>query len=220
MNGECNGEAKLKLPKLGTVFGGMSDKCPHCDCATLALYRCKNCGQWLMAGTKEADISYRPARPDDRDFALFTFPSDTTQDDNLITINPRNGEYTGFRGEGDAGVIVQKVNRCPHCYAEHSTDEDRRPVFEPFTTGTPLTLSIVAETVLSELPPFPSPHDRPYLPARGRRLLAFSDSRQEAARLGPRLTRLHETQLVRALIVRALNVGATPSEKHPNWPNY
>src|SRR5581483_8678761 len=58
-----------------------------------------------------------------------------------------------------------------------------------------------------ELPPFPGGHNL-WLPARGRRLLAFSDSRQEAARLGPRLTRQHETQVLRAAVARSL--AATP----------
>src|SRR5947209_18372590 len=35
-------------------------------------------------------------------------------------------------------------------------------------------------------------------------MLAFSDSRQEAARLGPRLTHQHEIQLIRAAMVQCL----------------
>src|SRR5438105_2218887 len=40
---------------------------------------------------------------------------------------------------------------------------------------------------------------------RGRRMLVFSDSRQGAARLGPRLTRQHEIQLVRAAIIQCFS---------------
>ena len=43
-----------------------------------------------------------------------------------------------------------------------------------------------------------------FLPARGRRLLVFSDSRQEAARLGPRLTAQHELQVIRAAILKQI----------------
>jgi len=43
-----------------------------------------------------------------------------------------------------------------------------------------------------------------WLPAGGRRMLTFSDSRAEAARLGPRLTQQHETQIVRSALARML----------------
>ncbi|MDZ7619525.1 MAG: helicase-related protein, partial [Patescibacteria group bacterium] len=92
---------------------------------------------------------------------------------------------------------MQTIAACPGC------GEDQES-FQPFESGGPLTLAIVAETLLAELPNYPAAHNR-WLPARGRRLLAFSDSRREAARLGPRLTRQHETQLVRAAIARALS---------------
>src|SRR5262249_53766054 len=57
---------------------------------------------------------------------------------------------------------------------------------------------------LTELPEYPSVESC-WLPARGRRLLAFSDSRQEAARLGPRLTKQHELQLFRAIIAKTIS---------------
>jgi hypothetical protein len=44
-------------------------------------------------------------------------------------------------------------------------------------------------------------------------MLAFSDSRQEAARLGPRLTRQHETQLIRAAIVQSLSRNLAADEE-------
>ena len=70
-------------------------------------------------------------------------------------------------------------------------------------TTSPLALSILAETVLAGMPVYPSPANV-YLPALGRRLLAFSDSRQEAARLGPRLSAQHDEQVIRALCVEFL----------------
>jgi hypothetical protein len=74
---------------------------------------------------------------------------------------------------------------------------------KPFANTTSLPLSIFAEAAMAETPVYPT-LDNVYRPAKGRRLLAFSDSRQEAARLGPRLTEQHEGQVARALIVQAL----------------
>src|SRR5262249_40502943 len=73
-------------------------------------------------------------------------------------------------------------------------------LFDPFGTYSPLPLSILAEAAVAEMPVYPSPANV-YLPAKGRRLLAFSDSRQEAARLGPRLTTQHDEQVTRSLLV-------------------
>ena len=65
------------------------------------------------------------------------------------------------------------------------------------------TLSILAESILAELPEHSTKYNQ-WLPARGRRVLVFSDSRQGAARLGPRLTYQHEIQLIRASMVQCL----------------
>jgi DEAD/DEAH box helicase domain-containing protein len=46
---------------------------------------------------------------------------------------------------------------------------------------------------------------RDWSPAGGRRLLVFSDSRREAARLGPLLMRQHEIQMGRALLMDVLS---------------
>ena len=53
------------------------------------------------------------------------------------------------------------------------------------------------------MPEYPD-ENRVWKPARGRRLLVFSDSRAEAARLGPRLTRQHELQVFRAAVLKEL----------------
>jgi hypothetical protein len=66
--------------------------------------------------------------------------------------------------------------------------------------------------VLQGLPPFPA-DARQWLPAGGRRLLAFSDSRREAARLGPQLTRQHEYQVVRAAILEIMEGAGDTSEE-------
>jgi hypothetical protein len=82
----------------------------------------------------------------------------------------------------DATVALQRVDTCPNCGAE----DDH---FRTMQLSDGLVLPVVAETLLAALPVMPAPQ-RGWLPAGGRRLLAFSDSRARAARLGPMLTRL------------------------------
>lgn len=193
LNSECSGPSNVRLPPLGSVAAGLPEKCPCCAAAMLPLYRCTNCGEWLLAGLLDQD-RYRPASVDGGRLTFLSPHVARGDDQTTITLGTANARRSG---SGAAGLPVTIVDSCPHCNAD-------RTEFRPFSSGTPLTLAILAETVLSQLPPYPAAHNA-FLPARGRRLLAFSDSRQEAARLGPRLTRQHETQLVRAAIIHVLS---------------
>jgi DEAD/DEAH box helicase domain-containing protein len=96
----------------------------------------------------------------------------------------------------DEQVFLRLVQECPTCGAEEAD-------FRSLGLADGLALPVVAETLLAEMP-VESGRDRIWLPARGRRLLIFSDSRREAARLGPLLTRSHEIQLSRALLSKTL----------------
>ncbi len=193
LNMDCSGEKERILPPLGAVHSGAADNCRYCSAAMLLLYRCNNCGEWLLGGTLDRN-RYRAAASNESQVHYFTLDLSGAADHMSLTLSVMNAERSG---SGAAGVNVASVSHCPQC------GEDRTR-FQPFGSGPALTLAILAETLLAELPPYPAAH-KSFLPARGRRLLAFSDSRQEAARLGPRLTRQHETQLVRAAIAHSLS---------------
>ena len=200
LNTDCTG-LKTALPPLGAVAAGYHDTCEFCDSRVLSLERCRNCGEWVLA-SQDTDIGIAPAlpkvrveedntpQPGRRRLAL----KHSSADDAAMFIDPATGELRGAGAEGT--VRLFEVYECSNC---HETD------FSAFYSGTPLTLSVMAETLLSELPEFSaSGGGNGWLPAGGRRLLAFSDSRREAARLGPLLTNQHEQQLIRAAIVKAL----------------
>ena len=202
LNGGCTGPVERLLAPLGQVHGGDADHCSTCGASTLALYRCGNCGEWLLAAQKdEHDVTrLRPPVPYAPEIRYFTLRHDVAGDQ--LVIEPLTGEINGL---SSPGLQVTEVKQCPHCQEE--VKEAR-----PFASGAPLTISILAETVLAALPAYPSPNNV-FLPADGRRLLAFSDSRQEAARLGPRLGQQHETQLVRAAIIRMLELSPVVDEE-------
>ncbi|MEW6489798.1 MAG: DEAD/DEAH box helicase [Thermodesulfobacteriota bacterium] len=193
----CPAGPELRLPPFGAVGCGYSDRCPTCGGALLTLFRCKNCGDWVLGGV-HADGRYLPAPRPETPGIQFLTPQEGLARAAFL-VNGRNG---AIRGGGRGGVLLHHVRTCPSC------GEDD---FRPFHSSQALTLSVLAETVLAGLPALAAPHN-PWLPARGRRLLAFSDSRQEAARLGPGLMRQHEIQLVRAALVRCLRDSPVADE--------
>ena len=65
------------------------------------------------------------------------------------------------------------------------------------------------------MPVYPD-ESREWKPAKGRRLLCFSDSRREAARLGPLLSRQHEIQLIRAAIANTVRETQPPTIDYIN----
>ena len=210
LNAKCSNSDKLLQP-LGAVAAGYQDTCESCGSSTLSLERCRNCGEWLLAGrdTGEVIVPALPMAREDEDdsqrpqhLLLTIDPSASTNV--AVYIDSATGERRGSSAPG--AICMAKRTECPNCQAG-------KEQISSFYSGTPLTLSILAETLLAELPEFPSREGNGnWLPARGRRLLAFSDSRREAARLGPLLTNQHEQQLVRAAIVGALEESTLGDE--------
>lgn len=198
---KCNGPSNRLYPGFGSLTAGSADRCNHCGGAVLTLLRCVECGEWGLGGI-EADISLFPVAPlnDNRSESAaprqFWTPNEHP---NLkrFAIDPRTGELRG----GSNGKPIFAVENCPHCQANCSRS------WRAMSSATGTVMTVLAETVLSRLPEFPG-QNQAWMPARGRRLLAFSDSRTEAARLGPRLSRAHETQLVRAALARVLQTDA------------
>ena len=195
LNNECRGPYYLKLTDFGCVAEGLHDRCTYCQSATLSLYRCANCGKWVVAGVyDQLSASIKPV-PSLHPFQEVVFLAlEPSPDAKQFGIDVETGRYDG-RGNNRRQFYAIKF--CPSC------NDDNSENWKPFAQLPSLAISILAESVLSELPVFPAPYNR-WLPARGRRILVFSDSRQSAARLGPRLTRQHEIQLVRAAMVQYL----------------
>ncbi len=184
------------LAGFGKLLPGELDACDACGSAALALWRCDTCSRPHLAGVEVMTPDgkrYRPARwLDQRGGATIVL-----LDPAATGGQPLHLKLTGERcGKGGAAVSPAiAAEGCAGCGVALKEAV-------PLSSNSSLALSIAAETALAALPPFPGEND--CLPARGRRMLAFSDSRAEAARLGPRLTEQHENQLVRAAVLEAL----------------
>ncbi len=198
----CKADAARKLSGLGGVCADGQTRCAACGGATLSLCRCDGCGQWGLAGI-DKNGRYAPTLELDPTKAMRSlFSLEPVAGTDTLYLDPATGEETSPQVGVRLFRLEEDCPRCGEALAEH---------WRLLQSGVPLTLSVLAETALAELPPFPAASNA-WMPARGRRLLAFSDSRTEAARLGPRLTRQHELQLFRALLAQTLarNTAADP----------
>ena len=181
----------------GTLHPADVAECPHCGSGARPVLRCENCGEWALARTAAAAeaaslaASGRAPRDGDRADDPPLAPADRHPDAGPEFRIDRDGEF------GAAGVPVVPCNEgCPNCGAGTRT-------WRPVRVGDGLGVAVIAETAHAAQPAFPS-DARAWLPAGGRRMIAFSDSRSAAARLGPSLTRQHETQLARSLLARTV----------------
>lgn len=198
----CTADVARKLPGLGGVCADGQTRCADCGGATLSLCRCDGCGQWGLAGI-DKNGRYAPTLELDPTKAMRSlFSLEPVAGTDTLYLDPTTGEETSPQAGIRLSRLEENCPRCEEAIAEH---------WRLLQSGVPLTLSVLAETALAELPPFPAASNA-WMPARGRRLLAFSDSRTEAARLGPRLTRQHEVQLFRAMLAQTLarNTAAEP----------
>ena len=91
----------------------------------------------------------------------------------------------------------EEPRKCLGCGA-HSTG----PIIFRFLTGQDAPVSVLATALYQQIPPDPEISD---LPGEGRKLLIFSDSRQDAAFFAPYLEQTYQKVLHRRLILRAVD---------------
>ncbi len=58
INPTCTGDPRLQLSDFGCISEGQRDHCDYCHSAMLSLYRCENCGSWLIAGLYNTDHTH------------------------------------------------------------------------------------------------------------------------------------------------------------------
>jgi DEAD/DEAH box helicase domain-containing protein len=195
LNSKCAAPEHNRLPGGGRLVAEATERCPDCDCCMVTMCRCARCGEALIAGVTRQDgtlnLRARWGREEPPPKTEYVYAVLVTEGGKPFDLRTR--ELTDL---SDEQVFLYFVRHCPNCGA----DEDE---FRPLGLTDGLALPVVAETLLSEMPVAPR-DERIWLPAQGRRMLIFSDSRREAARLGPLLTRSHEIQLARALLNKIL----------------
>jgi Lhr-like helicase len=199
VNAACTAPEGVRSPGGGRLIADIREFCPDCGGAMLSLGRCRVCGEAVLAGVLRTSTNtlHLRSRWSDGDLeAIYKFARFSTEG---IRFDLSTRRCEG--GQGSQTVGLQFIESCPNCGA--GQDE-----FRPVGLLDTLLLPVVAETLTASMP-VASGAARLWLPANGRRLLVFSDSRREAARLGPALTNQHEIQMARALIAGVLKQGAS-----------
>jgi DEAD/DEAH box helicase domain-containing protein len=185
-------------------------QCDWCDSRMLPVLRCVGCGTCgfgAMVNPLEGKLTAFSLRPLDRVWIPAGSGEVRTETEPPTYIRWTDGAVTG---PDDDTIALVETRGCPMCDGEAedapASGIAAKGSFCDIRMESSLHTNIAAETVLLSTPPIALPF-RDKLPAGGRRLLVFSDSRQAAARLGPRLARQHATRLAQGLAVRALELA-------------
>lgn len=228
LNSQCTGPHDMRLVDIGCLQSSR-DRCVFCNHITLPVFRCKACGQWAMAGNENEETG-------DMESGLLTEASrrryylvagEFNRSLSTVLVDSETGRYgigatrllrapCPEHGESCNDPSACTQQQCPYCEtfwglaAQDEDNDERDAAIRPLRGAERLAVGVVAETVLYGMPSYPD-QTRKWKPAEGRRLLCFSDSRREAARLGPLLTRQHELQVVRSAIVDTLHNIELPS---------
>lgn len=188
-----------KIDGIGKIHHGTFYNCTTCQSPTLNLVRCSECSEHFYHGKfNDKDTLY-----------LERFFKDD--------IKSENSHILSFKESSEAIYISKDGKKCSeHDYNNKFYKHSVCPVcsneeFYGLSVSDQFLIPLVSETMLVNMPEIDK-EVNVFLPARGRRLLTFSDSRSEAARLGPLLTMQHETQLFRRLLVETIQSNVSKNQ--------
>jgi DEAD/DEAH box helicase domain-containing protein len=199
-NPTCPGKTDTPLARSDWPFGKLLlapvERCDACSGLVFELIQCSDCGSsYLYAQEVEGTrlvakafegLDQEAPEGDELSDSSATPPSTAEEflgpvmDDSVLEFDHRSGKYESAtirlgrqrRFNGKASEV-----RCWRCHAEHSTE---RPVFRALRLGASFLLRVATPTLLEHVEPAPAKSSN--LPAEGRQLITFTDSRQGTAR--------------------------------------
>ncbi len=203
--------------------------CPDCSGTVFEFGCCKRCGAVHLAGSVERDtggerFTSRAVRPDRRAWLLLDAPAETVDEDDEIlehaaAATARDALLCGRCGALHAATAAPAETApcgCPAAGLRHVRRLAARSgtpngclacgargtgMVRLFETGNEAAAAVLATALYQALPPDEELADRP---GGGRKLLAFSDSRQAAAFFAPYLESSHALVQRRRLILEGM----------------
>jgi len=183
------------IENLGKLHHGVYYNCTTCKANTLNIVKCSRCSEPFFY-----------AKFNDKNKLFFErYYKNSFKDEKGILLS--------FKKSKTPIYINQKSEKCSeHSYHNKFYKHDSCPIcsnseFYDLGISDQFTLPLIAESMLVNMPEIDKGSNI-FLPARGKRLLTFSDSRSSAARLGTLLTKQHEVHLFRKILVEILQENA------------
>jgi len=200
--------AKSGMPRL---FLKRAEKCPHCGWYVFAVRICTRCGEIYLV-PRDSDNLERP----DSVFLLTKEYEGEDDEDEFVGVGEEISEIQtssslmletielceGSEGQKDCKVSVQRIDlskpthRCGTCGS-------RGEIIREISVGQDAPVSVLATALYQALPAQESGVEE-WLPGQGRKLLVFSDSRQNAAFFAPYLAQTYQKILWRRLILQTV----------------
>ena len=194
------------------------------------LLTCRRCGQIYFEGYEAGGVLHpqRPVKRSARRHVLWLVPDNNRildEDEDEAAVPPRtcsihleSGAFE-HNAKNDLNWFVtqaielrdpepgastrQEADKCPSCGGRDSRSE----IITAFHPGDQAMTEVVTEVVYSHVPPLSKPvnkTDPSRLPGQGRKLLVFSDNRQDAAHFAPSFHDRHEEFFIRSAVWRSL----------------
>lgn len=222
-SGKCPGNSNLGSWGFGKLFLSRKNRCDEDQCNALVfpLVFCMGCGQeYLAAAEDRAEGRLSAATLDDIALDIVEPPDDDTADADEDTVlsdihllvgaavdtGRASGaiKYDPKTGQLDESTAVEEIRYSPQtqdrrlvCAKCGQTQNRNFDLFRGFRLGAPFFLGVSVPTLLEQLPPEQTEHR---VPADGRQLITFSDSRQGTARFAARSQMESERNWVRYLL--------------------
>ena len=213
----------------GAVFQERLDRCTHCEAPVFEVVFCNQCGETALDALREADregierlTPARTARTEDEFLTELVeeapeansedpFAAQETVDPHRVLITApaaskarpvvlarATGAILDAGEPGTLALPLTSADQCPHCGVPFDGKGLR---LQNFRVSGPFLLGSIVPELVSGAEPLAGNRETPgLLPAGGRQILTFTDSRQGTARLAAKLQRDAERNHVRALL--------------------
>ncbi|MFD2185097.1 DEAD/DEAH box helicase [Rhodoplanes azumiensis] len=224
----------------GRILAERADQCPCCGAPVLEVVSCNECGEAYLEGIEAGPRLSAPLRNPPRDEFAFDSgregedrPDDTDNEDEnedqnknpvwtrlfaatptsaarKLHLDPSIGwQVTDQFADGGLTLLYEDYTgprACPHCTPTGRKDHD---LIRPLRFGAPFILGNAAPILLEGVEPAKTDAEE-RLPAAGRRLLSFTDSRQGTARMAAKLETESERNFVRSFIYHQVQASMRP----------
>lgn len=218
------------------------EHCPHCRAVMLEWVSCRTCGDGALSATENGTNLRRPTASNTADFAQDLDPEFDTPEpegdtaaedeaegdsgldtaavsvDRLLTAN-RDGVEVHFEAltgrvldlPKDGALTLRRhtdTQTCPHCGAQPEHRDPQGPM-RSLRAGAPY---LMRQLIPALLPMLTEDKQAEGAPARGRRLISFTDARQGTAKHASGLQIGAEREFVRAWLYHAVQNAARGGE--------